>query len=370
MNLKNSLNSDSLKIKPLNLKEEIVKSEVSTIKRIVYPENHVFYIDRTKKVLDRVFNNSVKATRKILNPLSILSDLNVNLNRLKQVYRVQEDKFLRFDHTHVLMTETSDFNISVNHFGPVFRKEPSNESNRWREFYQYDMDYLFEDYDLQPLVKWMQFLGPKVKIKINEKTMTFGKDSLENLELIIHKYPLLDHIKDQIIVDLEFQRNDAFYSNLIFEIFHETNLNLALTGGGIYLLQDKKILGLGIGLNRLINLALSQEDPDLKNQLLPYDKCVYIRYKNQIPYNLLKNLDCNCIPYHLKKIKDNLFKEYRKQSKLLESYRIKISLILNVSDQEDHLKKYNVKFRNDTLKNYDLNQLIDRIKVLLTDSIP
>ena len=107
--------------------------------KIKYPFHQVKEISKIKETLDKVFYDCEEYHYNVLLGPEMADQ--VRETNLRQAYKV-EDKFLRFDHTHVKMKYAQpEGNFKC--FGPVFRKEPSKKG-RYRQFYQYDLDYSFK----------------------------------------------------------------------------------------------------------------------------------------------------------------------------------------------------------------------------------
>ena len=135
--------------------------------KIRFPFHQIRLVPLLKEKLDQVFFDVIPTTRNVILHKDVLVSQKVELNNLKEVYSLEADKILRFDHTHV--TKYYDLNPYYNelNYGPVFRKEPSKKG-RYREFFQYDVDYRYETHGYRPLLVLMRYLGPNFSVRVND----------------------------------------------------------------------------------------------------------------------------------------------------------------------------------------------------------
>lgn len=301
-----------------------------------YPHHQYHLIELLRLELDKIFYDVYSVSRPILVPESILKQTNVSTNALKEVFHVQEGGILRFDHTHISF-KYKKTSLNERNFGNVFRREPKS-SNRWREFFQYDVDYNYTDHSTRPLKKLISFLGQGFTIMVNDLSIVEQVNREAHIQRFFQLHPELKEIP--VVVDPGFKRGWDYYNGLIFQISFQNSL--ALAGGGVY--NNSSMIGFGIGVNRLINLAL--EHPPLLERIIPIEPLVWVRYTENIPINLLDEMESRGIKYHLSKVHKNLFKEYKKINMELVSIRKRISSIITVSNIEDKSKIYNYKTKS------------------------
>ena len=302
-------------------------------KSLSFPHEHLYLLAPLRTHFDKLFFDVYEADRPILNSKTILKDQNVQLNALKEIYSVDRDNLLRFDHTHILRSDFKQLNEK--NIGHVFRKEPTTR-NRWRQFNQYDVDYVYENHSYRPLKKLLKFLGPSFKVKLNDLNLFNSHKDLSKehyVKLFMKKYP--DLPKENI--DPAFGRGWTYYEGLVFEINHPL-FKESLVGGGTYKIQEDLMFGFSIGLNRLIKLC--SKDPLLHQRFFPLEKLVLIRYDTRIPENLLDRLEFQNIPYHLIKKKGKLIKDYKKAVQSMEKVNRSIELTITVSETEDLNQQY------------------------------
>lgn len=316
-----------------------------------YPHHQEYLIELLKNQLDKVFYDVYPVSRPILLPQSILTETNVSANSLKEVFHLEEGGILRFDHTHVSF-KYKNSTLNERNYGNVFRREPRS-ANRWREFFQYDVDYSYTDHGIRPLVKLLSFLGPGFTVTINDLSLMETHKTVTDQEYMIKlmgDYPLLKNLP--ISIDRSFIRGWGYYTGLIFEVCRGDSL--ALTGGGVY--KDSTMFGFGIGVNRILNLAMSQVT--LLDRLLPSTPIVWVRYTESIPSKLLDQLEQVNLNYHLSKVVKPLFKEYKKINSQLLIIRKKITSIITVSDKEELDQTYGYIDKQKT--SWVLSELIPR----------
>lgn len=302
-------------------------------KKLSYPGHQTDLIKRVELYLNSFFYDVNYSVKQVLNPLNQLKE--VQTNTLKELYIMEEDKYLRYDHTHLFKGEFNQVN-----FGPVFRKQPIS-SNRYREFHQYDVDYMYENHGLRPLLVLIKVFKNLFPIRVNDTTYKDG-----NLKSYMEeKYPILKNLNLQY--DPSLIRTTGVYEGFIFQVGDKKGLSVC--GGGIYYRNNKLFFGFGIGVNRFLNALI--KDNKL-NDFFPISEKILVYYKENIPLNLLEQLELNKLDYILKKKQKNLKSDSRKIKDL-------ISHTLIVSDQEDISKKYNYKKKNsnETIT-YNLKELI------------
>ena len=330
-----------------------------------FPFHQKYLIEQMRRQLDEVFPDTYWATGPVLMESKVLEDQRVSLNSLKEVYRVEEDKILRFDHTHGSLhfkKSQSSHQLNEKKFGPVFRKEP-HTYNRYREFFQYDVDYVYEDHLLRPLKVLKKYLGPGFRFVLNDTSLGLTSDESlsdqRHLESHTQKfYTLHPQLRDlECEVSPHLRRGWDYYKGLVFEVFHEGDDKRSVCGGGTY--GDPLLFGFGIGVNRLLNVLLKNEV--LMDRFLPRRKLVLVRHTGRPPENLLDALDLEKVPYHLKRVRKSLYKDFPRIEKELLSVNRRVVAILTVSLEEDLSRVYHYKLDLE-VKEYTLEDLLKVLK--------
>lgn len=333
--------------------------------KISYPQNQIYKLDSLIKRLDEIFFDVERSNRRVLIEKTVLNNFKVEPDYLKQVYQVEDNKILRFDQTHVFFQDnfkkeggsavSCAFNESK--VGPVFRKEPVGP-NRWRQFYQYDLDYNYETHGYRPLIVLLRFIK-NCKVFVNDTTLIESKSETKEEE-IKKRYKDLFEFKN-VFYSPTLTR-PSYYKGLIFEIYSTTKnkKNFAIAGGGNYFFENRNYFGFGLGLSRL--LSIIENESELLDYYMPLKDIVLIFFKDRIPANLLDGLEKNKIEYHLEKYQKPLIKKALKCTKKLYDYRKKRKYTLIVSKKEDDQKRYSFKKTEDLVKQYSLEDLIQILK--------
>ena len=336
------------------------------------------------KKLDAYYYDVESCYNPILNPRALFKVNQYGTeNSLKQQYHLKEGSLLlRFDHTHVMFHKSPYLrpHTNVKNVGPVFRDSPTT-SYRWKEFYQYDVDYQYGTHGIRPLLKWFQFLKdhsltPYARTQVNDlellksmlhtqqinesnikailQSVQFNYDSYSTL--FFEKHPGLKNVN--LTVNPELVRGWSYYEDLVFETKHHKS-KWAFAAGGTYKIDGKTYIGVSVGLNRLLKLA---RDENLLVQLLPPKKCILVYNKtNVVPDLLLDALQANQLDYCLRTKKNNFITDYnRVATALKETNRVICKTIIWGPNQ---LATGNYNYRSQT-KDYGTLSLTELINVL------
>jgi len=310
-----------------------------TFSQINYPQNQKFLTHKLACSFNQFFFDLTETKRKVLTSKAMLDNFKVTTSNLKQVYEIKDtDLCLRFDHTHILkqdlLVENQELKYNEHTCGPVFRKEPSAKG-RYREFYQYDCDYLYEDHQVRPILILSKIFKGNYLIIINDHSIKY-KTKKEFKKTFFKKYPLLKKIKN-LVLDPSYSR-PTWYKDLVFEIVPK-GFSSAICGGGVYKANNTNVLGFSIGLSRLL-YYLRQQKTDCFTS-----KKILIYYVDKIPYMLLDYLQNKGYAYILKKKSFSLQKHYKKDEKVYSNLLIKFSAILIVSEAQDKNNRYHYKVK-------------------------
>lgn len=349
---------------------------------------HNHKLPHLTKFLDRYFFDICEVKNPILyEKTKLLGSAVVEPENIKQQYHLLEQPafVLRFDHTYPLFLgrpyEVPDVNLK--NVGPVFRND-FKSGIRWREFNQYDVDYLYEDHQIRPLLvaqKVVAQLNLDYVLVVNDLALLKDacgisniteknvKSILEskNLDLVAYenafyqKYPVLKDFK--LKIDVNLVRGWSYYTDLVFE-FTSVLKKVSFVAGGTYVNKknSKKYLGVSFGLDRILKLQklTNSERSELVPVLLIYNKC------EDVPYALLNALEEKRIPYVLKKSKKDLKTDYPKYQKTSALVGQKIQKILIVGSEDLKTNTYQFKSDRDALKKkYDLATLVHLIEKLI-----
>lgn len=350
--------------------------------KAITPKGHNVKIPNLIDLLNTYFHDVVELKNPILyNKTQLLAKENHNEPTLKQQYHIAEEPnlVLRFDHTYPLFIghETLRDHVNLRNVGPVFRND-FRSSYRWRQFYQYDLDYLYADHQLRPLLKAIAVvkqLNIPYTLLIND--LSILRSVLPDQELkeqtikqvvkeanlgvnytqrVLKKNSML--ALANVTVDPTLIRGWAYYTDLVFEFTYQDAV--CFLGGGVY--QNKynkqKYLGLSFGLNRIIKI---QEAENVKRD---FDPLVLIYNKtNEVPYLLLDALELNKIPYCLKSKRQGFKQDLYKINSAMTGLSKNIINTVIVGDKQLLTNTYDFKKDpgSDT-KNYTLAELIDCLK--------
>jgi histidyl-tRNA synthetase len=345
-------------------------------RKICFPEKQKFIVQGLKNYFDRVFPEAVDVHRKIILDEKVLKLVD-NKDNLSQVYHF-DHKVLRFDHTHGVLFDNDRSMFPERSFGAVFRNG-ARYPGRFREFLSYDMDYCYENYGLYPLIK-LKTVFPESDFIVYVNDLSLLKKYLpnvllheSNVKVIEQQLKLLNlesyytqfwvkypSLKGLVTIDPTLVRGWSYYTDLIFEISASKKPTMSVAGGGVYLDKDKKYIGFGVGLSRLIYVL---QQLNLLDKYLRLQDRLLIIYQNKLPLNLLFACEKAQIPFYLYKGKGPVIKSYKKvQSKTLDTYTSIRSTII-VSDLEDSELEYYFKASPlEQKKKYSLDQLMTKIK--------
>jgi histidyl-tRNA synthetase len=348
---------------------------------ISYPLDQVYLIEPLVKVLDNTFYDTCSIYNNVLHDEEHLRDITLNTDTAKQVYRTIDNKYLRFDHTQALLRPHKYMLEHVSHrnFGPIFRKGPRSGS-RWRQFFQYDVDYLYENHNLRPLMKWIKLFSSDMSTRVNDLQLLMehlniqrelvSEDTIKDLDLasinldeyqrkFYNRYPDLKILSDFITVDVSLVRGWSYYQSLVFESYYR-NSTYAVCGGGIYIANRCEYLGIGIGINRLIKCLIEYNTYD---HYVPKTKLVLVYNKSKlIPHALLDALECNSVPYVLKSARKNLYQDSEKLGKILSKAHKVITRIVITGPSQIQSNQYNYKSRTRTYNNLNPEDLVSILK--------
>ena len=144
------------------------------------------------------------------------------LFKIESLEKNSSSYVLRPDHTRTWSKGISPYfvkDLSINSYGYVFRKGPLGPL-RFREFCQYDVDYVYEDFKLRPLLKWLNFTREFTTIINDTQLIKKYKDlNLQNnfesyKKEFYNKYPELESIKN-VILKPDFKNHNIIHDSLI-----------------------------------------------------------------------------------------------------------------------------------------------------------
>ena len=310
---------------------------------------------RLKSALDLFYKDVPELVLSCTLPLKILPQLKLDPKNAKEVYSL-DDNILRWDQTHPLNALFGDFtgksprNLNLppqtRAAGTVFRKGPQG-LYRWREFYQYDLDFDYNLYGLKPLERFARFfegLGSGFYIKIKD----LKKESSE-IPWNIEGVPLL--------WDKSLKRDHAYYSGLVFEVWHK-DCNVALGGGGVY--NSDQTIGYSFGLTRIAKL-LAQGKISFKLEPVV---ALYVKEGiPNIPEEVTKDLNFKIIPFKASK---NITYDYQKMVDCFKLWGYEIKYTLIHGEFESLTGNYKFKPPKGTTKIYTLTELIENLKVWMS----
>lgn len=318
--------------------------------RNYYNDDTSQYVPFLRRTLDGVFKGVQQKDNPVIIPRDFVS-MSESTENARELFVVQNfskdgakpDYVLRPDHTRTHCQGRLPYHVrdvSIRSQGKVFRRGPL-EAYRWREFYQYDVDYVYEDHVTRPLVKWMDFCGSFLRTKVNDTTLLrkyvneevtqTSEFRIKDVDSYVRDFYLLHpELEDKdVTVDPHFVRGWNYYEGLIFESYYGKR---SCAGGGTYRVKNGLYLGIGIGLDRLVTLF---KEKDLLKDYCP-EKCVVLVYYNtkSLPVLLLDALQKQGIEYVLKRKSKNFIKDYESLKSSLRHFNTRIVRTVIYGDKD------------------------------------
>lgn len=350
--------------------------------------NHNVHLKPLIEYLDKFYKDLIQIKNPIIYNKDELLKNSSNETSLKEQYHIKEDPSLalRFDHTYPMFVGPDYLvqHLNLKNVGPVFRND-FKYGLRWRQFHQYDVDYLYVDHQIRPFLKALKIvedLGIESKIVINDISIIRAylpatrvteeniKETLKNTvidpvqykELLYTKYPVLRQYDTKLNIDPHLIRGWNYYTDLVFEFIYEPKV-VSFVAGGVYKnLQNKKTyLGVSFGLDRILKI---KERSGSREFQVPPTPVVLIYNKAPIlPYNLLDALEENEIPYCLKAQNHGLLKDYKKIETALRTSNKSIAKTLIIGPVEIDSGRYQFREKESSeTKLYELPELINYLK--------
>lgn len=343
---------------------------------------HNYKLPKLIKFLDSYYYDLTELRNPVIYPKDLLlKPIDISEENIKEQYHLKEDPnmILRFDHTFpMFISEYSLRNQNVRNVGPVFRND-YRHLFRWREFNQYDVDYLYEDHRLRPLEKAITIvkrLKIPYKLLVNDLTMIRSilntevtENNVSNLlenkkdfdlvsyeESFYEKYPSL---KDaNVLVDPHLIRGWNYYTDLVFEFVYD---KVSFAAGGIYLNKNEDnqsaYIGLSFGLDRILGIQKKQHIEDFKEPV------VLVYYIEEcFPSKLLDQMEKEKVNYVLKVKKKNLKADYKKIASDLAKVDKHIINTVIIGRKEISENKYFFKDKHTIEKEYSCEELVQKLK--------
>lgn len=300
---------------------------------------------KIKDLLDRFHRDCSQVCLPVFLNNSVLQAITLDSSCAKQVYRVDQSQVFRWDQTRPLLQVTRNTDLPATRcFGPVFRRGPRGRY-RWRQFYQYDADYNYQLYGLEPignLARFFRTLGPGFHFKFNHMDGSNPLDLLEPVQGVRYLW------------DPSLKRDHSYYRGVVFQVYHP-EATVALAGGGVYM-GRRAMIGYGVGVTRLCKLL------DQGHITLPEEPLIGVYVHQGYPSVLLQSL-CHwgLKPYLLHKQRNLRRDSYQAHRRLKPmGFYLKFLVIHGPSQQSTGLYRY--RFPGQDSRDYTAQDLCSRMR--------
>ena len=282
-----------------------------------------------KKIIDEEFKDLPQVWLPLF--VNTLVEEKVNPKTGKEVYRAK-GQVIRYDLTNNLIE--CDLPLPATRcYGVVARDGPTT-GYRWKQFYQYDLDSIYELYGMSLLrrgITVLQKIFPEEQLVMKY----FGLNKEELLE-----WPC--EVKYE-----EFRRDHLYYTNKVFQVSFKSHPTVTLLGGGSYKdLSGTTRVGYSFGITRLTFFVR-------KRLLEPKVLCYVVQGQ---PKKLLSSNHRNC--FFPVKCRKSLSKDYPRIVKDMEDMGYYPSRTIIHGKHEEQTGKYRYKEPGGKTEIYSIDALV------------